>query len=172
MNSKFLRQLTKGSTYVEKALKDNIFWWILKHVEDCPNNISKFKHRGINVIRNDKYIEELKVKRDTYVLNSTNAQMKGDCWKRRSNNQLQTLTRKIFSNQHEDSNGYFYGELEEGEQFKDLQIGDFVFQGKILTGFWIGEFLKRISTKAQTSLKALLFVQKFALNLIFTQNAN
>jgi len=115
--------------------------------------IQYFKQRGIkliNIVRREEVIEQLKAEGADYVLNSTDAdfeaKLKEIAEKEGATISFEAvagnLTRKIITNQPEDSICYLYGGLE-GEQLKDLQVGDFVFQGKMLTGFWIGKYLKK-----------------------------
>lgn len=115
--------------------------------------IRYFKHRGIkliNIVRNDKYIEELKAEGADYVLNSTDkdfeAKLKEIAEKEEATISFEAvagnLTSKILANQPDDSICYLYGGLE-GEQLKGLNVGDFIFQGKTLSGFWIGKYLRK-----------------------------
>ncbi|RYZ81720.1 MAG: hypothetical protein EOP04_23445 [Proteobacteria bacterium] len=111
------------------------------------------KERGvktINTVRQDKYIEELKKEGADYVLNSQAAdfesKLKEIAEKEGATISFEAvggdLTRKILGNQPEDSICYIYGGLE-GEKIKDLGVGDFIFQGKTVTGFWLGKYLRK-----------------------------
>jgi len=114
--------------------------------------IKYFKHKGIkliNVVRRDEYIEELEKEGADYVLNSQAADFEAKL-KEIAKNEGATisfeavggdLTRKILGNQPEDSTCYIYGGLE-GDKIKDLGVGDFIFQGKTVTGFWLGKYFR------------------------------
>ena len=121
--------------------------------------------------RKDEYIEELKTLGADYVLKSKaedfEERLKEIVEKEGATVSFEAiggdLTRKILANQPEDSTCYMYGGLE-NLKMKDLNVGDFIFQGKTVTGFWlgkylrknfteIGEIMKEVATHAQTLFK-------------------
>jgi len=115
--------------------------------------IRYFKHKGIkliNVVRKDEYIAELEKEGADYVLNSQapdfETRLKEIAAKESATISFEAvagdLTRKIIANQPDDSTCYLYGALE-SNKLKDFGVADFIFQGKTLTGMWLGKYFAK-----------------------------
>ena len=119
--------------------------------------IRYYKHKGlklINIVRRDEVIEELK-KEGAYIVLNSKAEDFEERLKEVAEKEGATvcfesivgeMTGKVLRNMPEGSTVHVYGALSD-QNITNIGVSELLFQGKTVTGFWLGkyiqEFLKR-----------------------------
>jgi len=121
--------------------------------------IRYFKHKGvklINIVRREEVIEELKKEGAYIVLNSKaedfEAKLKEVAEKEGATVCFESIvgdmTGKILKNMPEGSTVHVYGALSD-MKITNLGVSEFIFQGKTVTGFWLGPYIKEVQKRGK-----------------------
>jgi len=116
--------------------------------------IRYFKHKGlklINIVRREEVIEELK-KEGAYIVLNSKADDFEEKLKEVAEKEGATvcfesivgdMTGKILKNMPENSTVHIYGALSD-LTINKLGVSEFIFQGKSVTGFWLGPYIQQV----------------------------